>query len=464
MPLRSVRSSKTLTTLNQVTFSFIQRLSLSLGITLTIKPCPIHSRPLSQWLRKSPSVKISLIEAVQYFGLSTGAQGNWSVVPSSIRSTDVSIRFSRNQQVWTKLRINFFATTRNDLILGTSSESFNMTYNSSVTSVVQFQEEIPNFSRSIMRVFLTGYEYKGDSVDIQISGRRLEGRQLSISIEVEGNFYLQRIFYSFVVFAPSNVPYASYGGLIAQNGFSGFYYEDAHRIIYNTNYILYGLNKVTLTGGEPIEFASLIDENFVAGFYSSRRFDELNLIYIVLGVASINECTGCKATEIYAYQSVCLSQCPQGTLNYQYNDKGYACRLCSEKLNQVLINGKCVCNSISSEKDGVCVLNRGQPYNFLSQISWGDSSTASQSSMSGLQTVGPTFVSPPPLISPSSSVSPVQQQTIITTVTTTTTTVPMTVLNPANNPSATTNLVPIINPVNPSTIQPISVNINNNCQ
>jgi hypothetical protein len=42
--------------------------------------------------------------------------------------------------------------------------------------------------------------------------------------------------------------------------------------------------------------------------------------------------------------------------------------------------------------------------------------------------------------------------------------VPMTVFNPVNNPSATVNFVPIVNPVNPSTVQPISVNINNNCQ
>ena len=175
--------------------------------------------------------------------------------------------------MWTKLRINFFATARSDLILGTGSEAFSMSYNATVTSVVQFQSEIPNFSRSIMRVFLTGYEYKGELVDIQISGRRLEARQLTINIEVENDFYLLRVFYSFVIFAPSNVPYASYGGLIAQNGFSGFYYEDAHRIISNANYILYGLNKITLSGGEAIEFASLIDDNFVAGLYSSRKFD-----------------------------------------------------------------------------------------------------------------------------------------------------------------------------------------------
>ncbi len=155
-------------------------------------------------------------------------------------------------------------------------------------------------------------------MDIQISGRRLEAKQLTINIEVKNDFYLLRVFYSFLVFSPKNVPYASYGGLIAQNKFSGFYYEDAHLIIYNANYILYGLNKITLSGGEAIEFASLIDDNFVAGLYSSRKFDELNLIYIVLGVASINRCTGCKTNEVYAYRSVCMGQCPAGTLSYQY--------------------------------------------------------------------------------------------------------------------------------------------------
>lgn len=103
-----------------------------------------------------------------------------------------------------------------------------------------------------MRVFLTGCQYKGDLVDIQLSGRRLEAKQLSINVEVKNDFYLLKVFYSFVIFAPNNVPYASYGGMIAQNKFSGFYYEDAHRIIYNSNYIIYGLNKITLSPGEAI--------------------------------------------------------------------------------------------------------------------------------------------------------------------------------------------------------------------
>lgn len=147
---------------------------------------------------------------------------------------------------------------------------------------------MPNFSRSIVRVFLTGYEYKGPLIDIQLSGRRIEARQLSVVIDVENEFYLHRVEYSYIIFAPSNIPFASYGGLIAQNDFSGFYYEDTHRIIYKTNYVLYGLNKITLSGSAPLEFASVIDENFVAGLYSSRKLDELNLIYIVLGISPIN--------------------------------------------------------------------------------------------------------------------------------------------------------------------------------
>jgi hypothetical protein len=154
--------------------------------------------------------------------------------------------------MWNKLRINFLATTRSDLVIGSSSESFSGIYNTTSTSVVYFESEVSNYSRSIIRVFLTGYEYKGSLIDIQVTGRKLEARQLSISIFVENDFYLLKVYYSYVVFAPTNIPFASYGGIIAQNQFSGFYYEDAHRIIYNANYIIYGLNKITLSAADPI--------------------------------------------------------------------------------------------------------------------------------------------------------------------------------------------------------------------
>jgi len=154
--------------------------------------------------------------------------------------------------MWNKLRINFLATTRSDLVIGSSAESFSGIYNTTSVSVVYFESEVSNYSRSIIRVFLTGYEYKGSLIDIQVTGRKLEARQLSVSIFVENDFYLLKVYYSYVVFAPTNIPFASYGGIIAQNQFSGFYYEDAHRIIYNTNYIIYGLNKITLSAADPI--------------------------------------------------------------------------------------------------------------------------------------------------------------------------------------------------------------------
>lgn len=197
----------------------------------------------------------------------------------------------------------------------------------------------------------------------------------------------------------------------------------------------------------------------------------MNLIYIALGAAPINQCAGCKTNEVYAYRSVCLEQCPAGTLNNQYNDRGFGCRLCSEKLNQVLINGKCVCNSMSTEKDGVCVLNRGEPYNFLNQISWGDSSSqvsGSWPSNVGVNTFGSTqnLVMGPTMQQ--------QQQTVITTVTTTTTSVPTVVNNfQTNNLATTITNVPtttsttVTTPLSTAstvTNQPVSVIVNNNCQ
>lgn len=90
------------------------------------------------------------------------------------------------------------------------------------------------------------------------------------------------------------------------------------------------------------------------------------------------------------------------------------CRLCSEKLNQILLDGKCVCNSQSTDKDGVCVLNIGQPYNFLATISYGNSSSAN-SNNTGLSTSS-TF----------GSATSIATTTIITT-TTTTNTIPVVV-------------------------------------
>jgi len=78
------------------------------------------------------------------------------------------------------------------------------------------------------------------------------------------------------------------------------------------------------------------------------------------------------------------------------------------------LDGKCVCNSQSTDKDGVCVLNIGQAYNFLATISYDNISSASSNTIGGSIGLSTSSTSGSVLVS-----TPITTTTIITTTTTT---------------------------------------------
>lgn len=132
----------------------------------------------------------------------------------------------------------------------------------------------------------------------------------------------------------------------------------------------------------------------------------------MFGIAPINSCGKCGNGEIFAYGSVCLAKCPPGTYEFKYSDKGSACRVCSERLNQDFFVDKCVCNSQSAEIDGACVLKQGKPFDFLRTLRYDSAGVLTTiTTVTTTVTTGPlltasTIPTQPILITPQVVVSP----------------------------------------------------------
>lgn len=85
----------------------------------------------------------------------------------------------------------------------------------------------------------------------------------------------------------------SYGGRIAKRGFQGIESSNLHRLVYRSQYKLFGMNGIQLT--QPtIGLITSLSSDFVATVYSSGIIASLTLDYIVIGVQPKTMCGHCS--------------------------------------------------------------------------------------------------------------------------------------------------------------------------
>lgn len=149
---------------------------------------------------------------------------------------------------------------------------------------------------------------------------------------------------SWIAFSPTTSSFISYGGQINQNQYSGSVSSDISSSIYQSQYTIYGLTLLSILSGKAITFGANIDTNFIITIASSIPIDSFSLVYVALGQLPSKQCSNCGAANI-VNSSFCVAECPANTYAFTYKDGGVACRSCSNKLGQILVNGKCIAGS-----------------------------------------------------------------------------------------------------------------------
>lgn len=263
--------------------------------------------------------------------------------------------------------------------------------------------------------------------------------------------------------------FASYGGMVSRNGFSGVGYQDVSNGIHLPNYGLQGL--VKLSSALSLNFATTMDNDFVFGF----RQDGSNIDFVVSGVMfGVSPKLICAdSPNKYALDSDCVGSCPANTFPFTYKDGGLGCHRCSSKLNLVYDANKrqCVCVMGFDLENGVCVRSQSatkssvEEFASLGVVKTGnDVSSINQNANSAVTVTNTAVVvsitSNKPFdgsanTQPVISVAPVLRPTVNAPASTTTGSA--TILNPSTNFSIANSYAPSVpNQLPPSQpVQPI---------
>jgi hypothetical protein len=209
---------------------------------------------------------------------------------------------------------------------------------------------ISGFGKSdnpVIRVFINGFDVSSSTVQISVSPTNLEGTKLTIKITTGAATGLRSIWLSWLAFSPSTATFGSYGGQFSKSRYSGSVSSDISNSLYQSQYVLYGINLISLSQSKPLAFTSAIDSNFVLTVSASSLVDDFSLVYIAVGVLPSQVCSNC-GNGLFASGNNCISACPVGSYAFTYKDGGVACRTCSTQLGFILANGKCVQGSVTS--------------------------------------------------------------------------------------------------------------------
>jgi len=178
-------------------------------------------------------------------------------------------------------------------------------------------------------------------LQVSVSPINLQNSKLTFRVTLGKTTIINSVALSWIAFSPSTASFASYGGQINQNQYSGSVSSDISSSIYQSQYSIYGITLLSILGGKAITFGSSIDSNFIITISSSIPIDSFSLVYVALGQLPSKQCLNCGAASILN-NGFCFSECPANTYAFTYKDGGVACRSCSSKLGLILVNDKCV--------------------------------------------------------------------------------------------------------------------------
>ncbi len=272
-----------------------------------------------------------------------------AVYPSTVGRTQLNFGWDYSLAVWSRIRVVFWASSNPQLQLGyfrvdaiQTQASCNCAQAYTTITAPFGQGDNP-----VIRVFINGFDLASPSLQISVSPSNLQGSKLTVSVTVGSTTVLKRLWLSWLAFSPTTASFGSYGGQYSQSKYSGTVSSDISNTLYQTPYIFLGLNLLSISSKQSLAFSSAADSSFVLTVSSSRMIDDFSIVYIAVGVLPSKHCSSC-GSNLMACEGNCQSSCPAGSYAFTYRDGGVACRYCSSKLGQILVNGKCVKGSATT--------------------------------------------------------------------------------------------------------------------
>lgn len=263
-----------------------------------------------------------------------------AVYPSSLSAAAVGFRFDFTAALWTRLRLNFWASRNPQMQLGYFRVDSVQVQGSCNCALAYTTINAPFAGRDspVIRVFINGFDVSSSGLQISVSATNLEGSRLTVKINVGATTGLRTVWLSWLAFSPSTAAFGSYGGQVSQTQYSGSASSDITNSLYQTPYLLYGVNLLSLTGSKPLAFSSSIDSSFVLTISASSVVDEFSLVYVAVGVLPSRLCASCGSGSI-ANGGNCVGGCDAASYAFTFKDGGVGCRTCSSKLGLILLNG-----------------------------------------------------------------------------------------------------------------------------
>ena len=277
------------------------------------------------------------------------AANAFAVYPSSVAPTSLSFAFDFTAALWTRVRVNFWAGTHGQIQLGHFRVE-NIQVQGSCNCALAYANILAPFGQGespVIRVFINGFDVASDTLQISVSPTNLQGSRLTIRITTGGATVLRGIWLSWLAFSPSTASFGSYGGQVSQSKYSGSVSSDITNSLYQTPYLLFGLNLLSLAASRALSFASSIDRDFVLTISASSVVEEFSLVYVAVGVLPGRVCAACGSRQV-ANGGSCVASCDAATFAFTFRDGGVACRTCSSKLGLILSNGRCVQGSVTT--------------------------------------------------------------------------------------------------------------------
>lgn len=149
---------------------------------------------------------------------------------------------------------------------------------------------VQNFQKAIARPFINGVGISADSkaMQVQIEARSVQQSSVVFAVTTGPDTAVSAIHFSYIVFNPQNVPFASYGGSVFRNGFTGSGYQNIASGLQASNYIIYGL--VRISAGSSLSLSSNLDSDFNFEFKNNGPAVDFAYSYVAVGPAPKSVC------------------------------------------------------------------------------------------------------------------------------------------------------------------------------
>ena len=303
-----------------------------------------------------------LYSAINGFGVNPSNVIYFSVRPLLVTSA-VAIPFQVRTQwryaYWNTITINFLAETRQDIDAGTRIIDAGLSPCSAQSSSTISLYYANTGSYTNISVFLSGFEASSSNsvIDIRISGVNQVGSGFSFQVSTQAGNTITTVWVGYVAFSVGTSSIIYLGGVFQQNGILNTQSYPLNIQSFGPNF--FGLSGISFNSNNALGFTTSLNPSSLTYTISSGSLNYASSNYIILVIQSQTN-TGCGSCQgyPYAYNSVCVSQCPSGTYpgnGVCSNTPTTPVNLCAAVPNSSFNGTYCICNQGYTQQGNACV-------------------------------------------------------------------------------------------------------------